>query len=462
MKRNLLLLVLFVLCGTEVSAGTETLYPLSLKSSTGKKSGQKLSVLAQKDQSGTADSWGKYIEFYPARSGYTGEFSFKATLGSITKLSLDANFKGLSSNQQAWQFSIYNHRTKSFVDLAGNTSVTPWQWSSITGTLSGASTDYMSSAKDIRIRFKTASNEDVCDLDYLALSVEGNSGIVPPQGTPARTPTPATPQPVETPTPVPPSPTPASTPASTPTPTPTPTPQSGSSWWKPKPGLSWDIQFTGNINYNVNVEALDIDLFDTKASTIASLHARGVKVICYFSAGSYEDWRPDADQFPSTVRGKSLDGWAGEKWLDVRNLDDLMPIMTARMNMAVQKKCDAVDLDNMDIYQHDSGFTISYNQNLAYAKALVKEAHKRNLAIGLKNNLDQIKDLVNDYDFAINESCYDYNECDMLKPFVQQGKPVLGIEYKKSTSQFCAAANDSNYDFLKKNQSLDQARQSCR
>jgi len=185
-------------------------------------------------------------------------------------------------------------------------------------------------------------------------------------------------------------------------------------------------------------------------------------VICYFSAGSYEDWRPDANKFPSSVRGKNLDGWPGENWLDAGNLDVLMPVMIARMDMAVQKKCDAVDLDNMDIYQQDSGFSISYAENLAYAKALVKEAHKRNLAIGLKNNLDQIKDLVNDYDFAINESCYDYSECDMLKPFIQQGKPVLGIEYNKSTSQFCAAANASNYDFLKKNQSLDQARQACR
>jgi len=243
---------------------------------------------------------------------------------------------------------------------------------------------------------------------------------------------------------------------------PTPTPPVTKTWWKPVPGTSWDIQFAGTINYSVNVQAMDIDLFDTTQANIDAMKARGVKVICYFSAGSFEDWRPDVSKFPAAIKGKDLAGWPGEKWLDAKNLAVLMPIMTARMDLAVSKKCDALDLDNMDIYLQDSGFTISYAQNLAYAKQLAAEAHKRNLSIGLKNNLLQIVDLVDDYDFAINESCHVYNECDYMKPFVQQGKAVFGIEYQLTTAQFCAASNADNYDFLKKNQNLDSARQSCR
>jgi hypothetical protein len=241
-----------------------------------------------------------------------------------------------------------------------------------------------------------------------------------------------------------------------------PTTPSVKTWWQPTPGTSWDIQFSGTINYSLNVQAMDIDLFDTPQANIDAMKVRGVKVICYFSAGSFEDWRPDVSKFPSAVKGKALDGWPGENWLDASNLKALMPVMTARMDLAVTKKCDALDLDNMDIYLQDSGFAISYAQNLAYAKQLTAEAHKRNLSIGLKNNLLQIADLVDDYDFAINEQCNFFNECDYMKPFVQKGKAVLGIEYELKTSQFCAATNADNFDFLKKNQNLDSAREACR
>ena len=48
-----------------------------------------------------------------------------------------------------------------------------------------------------------------------------------------------------------------------------------------------------------NVAMYDIDLFDAPQATIDSLHASGHKVICYLSAGTYENWRPDASSFPS-------------------------------------------------------------------------------------------------------------------------------------------------------------------
>lgn len=45
----------------------------------------------------------------------------------------------------------------------------------------------------------------------------------------------------------------------------------------------------------------------------------GRKVICYFSAGSYENWRSDKGDFPSDVLGNNLEHWEGEKWLDIRD-----------------------------------------------------------------------------------------------------------------------------------------------
>jgi hypothetical protein len=62
----------------------------------------------------------------------------------------------------------------------------------------------------------------------------------------------------------------------------------------------------------VNMYAIDV--FDTPASVFSRLRRRGVKSVCYFSAGSYEDWRPDKASFPAGVLGKPLDNWPGESW----------------------------------------------------------------------------------------------------------------------------------------------------
>jgi hypothetical protein len=232
--------------------------------------------------------------------------------------------------------------------------------------------------------------------------------------------------------------------------------------WKPKPRTSWQIQFSGTINTNVAVQAYDLDLYDTKQSVINTLHQKGIKVICYFSAGTSENWREDYSQFPDEVKGKPLGDWEGENWLDIRNTSILIPIMRARMDLAVKKNCDALDLDNMDVYTQRSGFSINYNDQINYNRILAQEAHLRNLSIGLKNDLEQVLDLVDIYDFAINEECWSYKECDLLVPFIKAGKAVFGIEYNLSTTKFCKSANAKNFDFIKKRMNLGSYRVSCR
>lgn len=182
------------------------------------------------------------------------------------------------------------------------------------------------------------------------------------------------------------------------------------------------------LNTSLDVDVYDIDLFDSSAELIAALQARGADVICYFSAGSYENWRDDADEFPTAVLGNNLDGWPGEKWLDISNTA-LQSIMIARLDLAVDKGCDGVDPDNVDGYSNNTGFTLTAADQLAYNRWLADQAHARGLTIGLKNDLGQITDLVADFDFAVNEECFAYDECDLLSPFVLADKPVLHIEY---------------------------------
>lgn len=201
-------------------------------------------------------------------------------------------------------------------------------------------------------------------------------------------------------------------------------------WYKPHAFTSANIQLTGKLNTQYPVELYDVDLFDTSKTKIAALKASGARVICYFSAGSYEDWRPDIAKFPATVLGKNLDGWPGERWLDISSTA-LRPVMRSRLNLAASKGCDGVDPDNVDGYTNDTGFALTATHQLAYNRFLANEAHQRNLSIGLKNDLNQIKALVGSFDFSINEQCHQYSECHLLNPFIQAGKPVFNLEYQQ-------------------------------
>jgi hypothetical protein len=231
--------------------------------------------------------------------------------------------------------------------------------------------------------------------------------------------------------------------------------------WQPAPGTSWQWQLTGRIDTSVDVDMYDIDLFDTSKSTIDTLHAQGRVVICYFSAGSWEDWRPDAGDFPASVKGNS-NGWPGENWLDISNLSVLSPIMRARLDLAVEKGCDGVEPDNVDGYTNRTGFPLTASHQATYNRWLADQAHARGLSIGLKNDLEQAAQLEPYFDWALNEQCFEYNECNLLLPFVQAGKAVFGVEYTGSLASFCPQANSMDFDWLKKTEDLDASRQACR
>ncbi len=202
----------------------------------------------------------------------------------------------------------------------------------------------------------------------------------------------------------------------------------GIDWYHPAAASSWQIQLQGTINSGYDVTLYDIDLFDTPQSLIDDMHAAGRAVVCYFSAGSYENWRSDAGDFQAADLGNPLSGWPGERWLDVRS-DNVRSIMQARLDLAAAKGCDGVDPDNVDGYSNATGLPLTAADQLDYNRFLATEAHNRGLAVGLKNDLGQVATLAADFDFAVNESCHDYDECGLLAPFTAAGKPVLNIEY---------------------------------
>ena len=230
--------------------------------------------------------------------------------------------------------------------------------------------------------------------------------------------------------------------------------------WIPAISTAWQWQLTGTIDQSVDVPMYDTDLFDTSASVVASLHAKGRKVVCYISAGTYENWRPDASQFPPSVLGGS-NGWPGEKWLDIRRIDLLGPIMEARMDLCRQKGFDALEPDNIDGYSNTTGFPLTAQDQLNYNIWLTNAAHARGMSIGLKNDLDQVQELLGYFDWALNEQCFEYSECNLLKPFTSAGKAVFVVEYNLGTSAFCPNAVALSFNAMKKNLNLDASRTAC-
>jgi hypothetical protein len=211
----------------------------------------------------------------------------------------------------------------------------------------------------------------------------------------------------------------------------------------------------------VNAQVYDVDLFGTSAQQVQQLHSQGRKVICYLSAGSYEPGRPDSATFPAAVLGNGLSGWPGERWLDIRQLNVLMPLMAARLDECATKGFDGVEPDNVDGYQNNSGFNLTANDQETFNRALAQLAHDRGLAVGLKNDLDQVATLQPAFDFAVNEQCAEYNECTLLSPFITAGKPVLHVEYNLPISSFCPTTTAMGFSSMLKTLDLTATRTPC-
>ncbi|KAK0117355.1 hypothetical protein ONS96_013186 [Cadophora gregata f. sp. sojae] len=176
----------------------------------------------------------------------------------------------------------------------------------------------------------------------------------------------------------------------------------------------------------------DIDLFDTDAATISGLQSQGKIVICYFSAGTYEPWRPDAGNFTSADLGQSLaPEWPNEYWLKVDNAN-VRRIMMNRIRLAAAKGCDGVDPDNTDGYQNPNNINLTRGVLIEYIRWMAAQASSLNLAIGLKNSMDILPDLTPIMQFAVNEQCAAFGECDSYSAFLAAGKPVFHIEYPPS------------------------------
>jgi hypothetical protein len=229
-------------------------------------------------------------------------------------------------------------------------------------------------------------------------------------------------------------------------------PASAGSWWKPTTGATWQWQLTGTLDLSPAVDVFDLDMVDTTASTVAAIHAKGAHAVCYLETGAWENYRPDAGSYPASVLGGSIGGYPNERYVDLRQISVLRPIIDARLDACKAKGFDGVepDIDDsfVDVGANGVGFPVTYADQIAFNSVVASDAHARGLAIGLKNgtfgnNVTQFaSDMEALTDFSVNEECSASGHvCNALAPFTKHGKPVFHTEYLNDYS----SASETNY-----------------
>lgn len=224
--------------------------------------------------------------------------------------------------------------------------------------------------------------------------------------------------------------------------------------------MTWQWQLSGTVDTSVAAQVYDIDMFESSAALVRRLHDMGRRVICYVDVGSWESFRPDAARFPNSVQGAS-NGWPGERWLDIRQIDVLRPLIAARFDQCAAKGFDGVEPDLMDGFENTTGFPLSAADQLRYNRMIAELAHGRGLAVGLKGDPEQAAILEAYFDFTVNEQCVEFDECRLLVPFIKAGKPVFHAEYNLTTAEFCPVTKPLKFSSIRKHLSLDAWREVC-
>jgi hypothetical protein len=385
------------------------IFPHAIKTSEGTSDSRDV-ILLQSDDSSTA------IKFMPGPSILFSKFLFKVpssvNLESVSILRFVANVKAPAPQSNVFKFQIRNVKTKKWEWLQSNYKKNNDQWNIwAKGKRNVNMNNFINKWGSVVIRLVSTNNSESIDVDFLKLSLAIENDALPIRAT-----------------------------------------------------FTYDLP---SIQSSYHTDVVFIDLFDTNSDTITDLKSEGRVVICYFSAGSKEDWRDDASEFPPAAVGNDLDGWEGESWVDTTDAT-VRSIMVQRIDLAQNKGCQGVDPDNVDINtQNNPGFNLSAADAVDYLQFLADESHSRNMLIGLKNspeiaNVDNSRIVSKYMDFAIVEECYHYDECDMYSTFISNGKPVFAIEYEEYVDfdvGICNQFESWKYSVVWSNLDLTQFRQ---
>jgi hypothetical protein len=227
--------------------------------------------------------------------------------------------------------------------------------------------------------------------------------------------------------------------------------------WHPPPSTApWQWQLQGKLDLAPQAPVYDIDGFEATKAEVRALHRRRRRAICYLDVGSWESFRPDAGSFPRSVIGRRYAGFPNERWLDVSRFHLFAKPLKRRIAMCARKRFDAVEPDNLAGWEPENktGFKITRADQLRFNRWIARQVHARGMAVALKNDGRQARQLLPDFDFAIVEQCFQYEECGLYLPFIDAGKAVFEAEYELGADRFCPAAEALGFSAIRKSYDL--------
>jgi hypothetical protein len=245
------------------------------------------------------------------------------------------------------------------------------------------------------------------------------------------------------------------------------------SYWIPPKDTVWQLQWTNDPITGDVLAAIKMAIIplyttnpaqpDAPQEQITDLHAKKIKAVCSLPAGVVNIVNdPDRSWFTQRMWGKGASYWQDQRWLDVRNTG-VRKLIESRIAYAISIGCDAIEVQWVDGYIQDTGLPITYGDQLAFNRWLATTAHQHGIAIGLRNDFDQIADLEDWYDFAVADNCMGTAECELFAPFTDSGKPVFNVEYTSTSGEIHICNASAYYDFntIIKTYGVDASWQKC-
>lgn len=209
----------------------------------------------------------------------------------------------------------------------------------------------------------------------------------------------------------------------------------------PAMDVSWNARLDDAVDIDEPAQLFYLDVDWQPESDLAALRAAGRHYLCYLSAGTYEEFRQDKDEFPEAVIGNALLDFPNERWLDVRSTA-VREIMARRIQNLAAKGCAGVPPSSLAVHAADTGFDLSPTDALDYARWFAERIHSVGMSAGLSGSPELTSELWPTFDFGLAIGCLERSQCREFEVFTRAGKPVLHIEFGDAASApgICNAA----------------------
>lgn len=231
----------------------------------------------------------------------------------------------------------------------------------------------------------------------------------------------------------------------------------------PPLGASWAARLNGEVDVELDVDFFYLDPELQEPEDLERLRASGRHYFCYLSAGSVESFRDDADQFPEHAVGNQLANFEQERWLDVRD-PQVRELMARRVTALAASGCAGVPPSSMAVHAADTGFQLSLEDALDYARWLAERIHAAGMSAGLQGPAALTEQLWPTFDFGLAVDCLERSGCAEFDALARAGKPVLHVEFgdEASALELCMSAETLGFDPLITDPGFGGSRIACR